>query len=275
MGKASCVRREPRTTQYSLRLVVLGVLVGGCAIPHVPSQVVYEDPTNFVRLELDPLVRPEQPETRHSHPVTISAQVMGEILRGLSVQEHRAAIQKLFAGEAPRQPAFRDEEITILTPQLVEALARASPEERVTFYLSHPQTSIKRLITTGGLYVREDRLHFTLGNHQIVYSIPAYGMVYDRRYPTMPTAPKGFDLHFDPEEVVEKQEVSLWTRLLGREKDEIVINLEKLRIKSPSSSVRLNEMNRPADNSFSSRIGLRPVSKSAVSRLSTPSVSVA
>ena len=267
--------REQRRAHYSLRLFVLGILVGGCALPHVPSRVIYEDPTNFVRLEADPQVRPEQPETRHSHPVAISAQVMDGILRGLSVQAHRAAIQKLFAGEAPRQPAFRDDEITILTPQLVEALARASPEERVTFYLSHPRTSIKREITSGGLYVREDRLHFILGNHQIVYSIPAYGMVYDRRYPTMPTAPKGFDLHFDPEEVVEEQEVTIWTRLMGREKDEIVINLEKLRIKALLSTVRLNEVNRPADNGFPSRIVCYPPNKSAVSRLCTQSVSVA
>jgi hypothetical protein len=98
----------------------------------------------------------------------------------------------------------------------------------VTYYLSRPQTSIKREITTGGVYVKHDQLHFILGNHRIIYGIPAYGMVYDRRYPTRPTAAKGFDLSFDPEAAVVKRSRGLWDRVLGREKDEMVINLQKL-----------------------------------------------
>ena len=89
---------------------------------------------------------------------------------------------------------FRDGEITLLVPQLVEALRLARENERVTYYLSQPQTSVKRIITSGGLYVRGTELHFIPGNWQTLYGIPAHGMIYDRRYPMNPIISKGFDL---------------------------------------------------------------------------------
>src|SRR5439155_13223797 len=130
-------------------------------------------------------------------------------------------------------PAFRDEEVALLAPRLADALSQARPNEIVTYYLSQPQTSIKREITSGGLYVKQNDLHFILGNRRIIYGIPAYGMVYDRRYPTRPTAAKGFDLVFDPSSAVVKQESSILDRWLGLEKDEMVINLQQIAPSQP------------------------------------------
>lgn len=208
-------------------------MLAGCEIPHVPARVVYEDPINFVRLEPDPTVLPELPESRHSHPLSISIEEMARLLRGFTVREHRIALQQMMFGEAPWESVFREEEVALLAPRLAEALTKAQPDERVTYYLSRPETSIKREITSGGLYVRDDRLHFILGNHRIIYGIPAYGMVYDRRYPTMPTAAKWFDLAFKPEEAVVRQETGLLDKMLGRQKDELVVDLRKLHIGRP------------------------------------------
>ena len=221
-GGGDCVARA-----VPLLLFILAV-TAGCAVPHVASRVVYEDPANFIRIEKDPTVFVELPHTLHSHPAFISQDTFKDILKGLAVREHRTAVQVLIAGEAAKEPAFRDAEVELLAPRLSEALALADPSERVTYYLSHPQTSIKREITTGGLYVRDGRLHFILGNHRVIYGIPAYGMVYDRRYPTMPTAAKGFDLFFEPSDAVVPQVDGLWDRMMGRVKDEMVIDLGKL-----------------------------------------------
>lgn len=206
-------------------------------MPHVPSRVIYEDPANFVRVETDPFVLPEWPDSQHSHPVVISAEAMADILNGLTVRDHRIALYVMIAGEAPREPVFRDDEVALLAPRLAEALARAKPDERVAYYLSQPQTSIKREITSGGLYVRGHHLHFILGNHRIIYGIPAYGMVYDRRYPMRPTAAKGFDLYFEPAEAVVPQHSGILDRLFGGGKDEIVIDLRKLRRSTPVARV--------------------------------------
>ncbi|HSL02691.1 MAG TPA: hypothetical protein VK901_04025 [Nitrospiraceae bacterium] len=216
-----------RFTFHVLPGVFLCSLLAACAIPLVPYRAVYEDPVNYVRLEMDDAVLPEWPPSAHAHPKAMRAEDLSRILGSISVKEHRIWLQKKLQGEAPLVPAFRPEELTLLSRQIAEALAAARPDERVTFYLSQPQTSVKRIITTGGLYVHGTELHFILGNWQIVYGIPTYGMIYDRRYPMRPTAAKGFYLYFYPAEATITQQHSLWDTLLANTDDELVIDLTK------------------------------------------------
>ena len=225
-----------RFTLHASRVTFVCALLAGCAIPIVPYRAVYEDPVNYVRLEVDDAVLPEWPPSAHAHPQAMGAGEVARILGGISVKEHRIWLQKWLQGEAPLMPAFRPEELTLLSRQIAEAFAAAKPDERVTFYLSHPQTSVKRVITTGGLYVHGTELHFILGNWQIVYGIPTYGMIYDRRYPMRPTAAKGFDLFFEPEVATITQQHSLWDTLLANTNDELVIDLTKT-IPSPLASL--------------------------------------
>ena len=208
-------------------LTLTSPLLLSCAVPPVPARIVYEDPTDFVRLEPDPDVYPDLPQTLHRHPTELSVDAVISVLEGLYVRETRNRLQRYFIGVAPLEPVFRDDEIAWLAPRIAEALAQAQPEEQVTFYISYPQTSIKREITSGGLYVHDHRLYFRLANHRIIYGIPAYGLVYDRRYPTSPTAAKGFDLFFDPASAVIRQQTSWWDYLTGRAKDELVLDLQK------------------------------------------------
>lgn len=224
-----------------LRLMSAGLLLGlvvmvGCAVPHVPSRIIYEDPVNFVRLEEDAEVLAEWPPTHHAHPFLIEPEKLRGILSGLMVQEHWIALKRWLRGESPLVPAFTDEELTLLSVRLAEALAEAKYNERVTFYLSEPQTFARRIITTGGLYIHGTELHILLGNWRIIYGIPAYGMIYDRRYPMRPTAAKGFDLRFQPPEAVVPIKNSLFDVIMANAKDELVIDLSKLESEEPSIS---------------------------------------
>ena len=162
-----CKRR--RLFSGVVLLLSLGPLAGlflatGCAIPQVPYRTIYEDPVNFVRLEEDDSVLPEWPPGHHAHPKAFTADEMTRLINGMTVKEHRIWLQKWFQGEAPLVPVFKEDEVTLLVPQLVEAFASARYNERVTFYLSQPQTSVKRVITSGGFYMHNDRLHILLGN---------------------------------------------------------------------------------------------------------------
>ena len=208
-------------------LLPFALLLTACAIPMVPYRAVYEDPVNYVRLEVDDAVLPEWPPSAHAHPKAMRAEDVARILGGISVKEDRIWLQRWLQGEPPLIPAFRREELALLSQQISEAFALARPDERVTFYLSQPQTSVKRVITTGGVYVHGTELHFILGNWQILYGIPTYGMIYDRRYPMRPTAAKGFYLFFDPGEATITQRHSLWDTLLANTDDELVIDLTK------------------------------------------------
>ena len=217
-----------RFTFHVSRGALVCAILAGCAAPHVPSRIIYEDPVNFVRLEEDPEVLPEWPPSHHSHPFTIEPEKLRTILSGLKVQEHWIALQRWLRGESPLVPAFTDEELALLSVRISEALAEAKDNERVTFYLSQPQTFARRIITTGGLYVHGSELHILLGNWRIIYGIPAYGMIYDRRYPMRPTAAKGFDLVFQPPEAVIPMKSSLLDEILANAKDELIIDLSKL-----------------------------------------------
>jgi len=222
----SWVQRVLSCSALSTQVSTL-LFLSACAIPMVPYRSVYEDPVNYVRLEADDTVLPEWPPSAHAHPKAMRAEDLSRILGSISVKEHRIWLQEKLQGEAPLVPAFRPEELTLLSQQIAEALAKARPDERVTFYLSQPQTSVKRIITTGGLYVHGTELHFILGNWQVVYGIPAYGMIYDRRYPMRPTAAKGFYLYFYPADATVSQHLSFWDMLLANATDELVIDLTK------------------------------------------------
>ena len=220
----------PRLISYSALSIQHSALLflSACAIPMVPYRAVYEDPVNYVRLEVDDAVLPEWPPSAHAHPKAMRAEDVARILGGISVKEHRIWLQKWWQGEASLEPAFRPEQLALLSAQIAEALAKAQPNERVTYYLRQPQTSVKRVITTGGLYLHGTELHFILGNWQVLYGIPTYGMIYDRRYPMRPTAAKGFDLFFEPGEATIAQRYGLWDTLLANTDDELVIDLSKV-----------------------------------------------
>ena len=225
-----------RFTFHLSRGALLCALLAGCTIPIVPYRAVYEDPVNYVRLERDETVLPEWPPSAHAHPKAMRDEDVARILGGISVKEHRIWLQKWTQGEAPLMPAFRPDELALLSLQIAAAFAQAQPDERVTFYLSQPQTSVKRIFTSGGIYLHGTELHFTLGNWQVLYGIPTYGMIYDRRYPMRPTAAKGFNLFFDPAEATVIQQHSFLDTLLANTKDELVIDLSKV-ISGPIASL--------------------------------------
>lgn len=228
--------------QISAVTLTAAVLLFGCAIPHVPSRTVYEDPVNYVRLEEDAGVLPEWPQGHYSHPAVMGTETLRTILSGLMVQEHRTAPQRWIQGEAPLTPAFTDEELALLAMQVAEGLAQAQYNERVTFYLSRPETSTRRVITSGGLYVRGAELHVILGNWRIVYGIPAYGMIYDRRYPMRPTAAKGFNLLFHPSDAVIPLKSSLLDDLFANSRDELVVDLSKIQVSEPAPVPRFPDV---------------------------------
>lgn len=212
---------------------ILSVCLLGCSAPTIQSYTVYEDPTAFVRLEFAPTVQREKPHTWNTHPAIISLEDMVKILSGLQVREHRSnflePIFNQFLDPPPVVPAFRKKEIILLGPQLVEAFDKAVPEEFVTFYVSTPVNSVTREVTSGGLYVRKNKLHVMLSNHQTVYGIPAFGLVYDRRYPTHSLAPRRFDLTFVNPEIFRIRTLKFSDQFFGTfSDDEIIIDLQKV-----------------------------------------------
>ena len=235
-GPPNCIGydvTDPKQWHPGFLLIVFACACFGCAAPPLYSYLVYENPTAFVRLELSPWADPDLPQTWNAHPATLSQRQIHKALEGLRVREHRVALVRWVWGMAEMEPAFRDEEIELLAPRLLEALELAVPEEIVTFYLSHPVNATKREVTSGGLYVTEGRLHFILSNYRAMYGIPPAGLIYDRRFPLFSLGPLAVDVLYETDEAewIVSKEDSLLGVVLGDERSgEIVLDLSSLSI---------------------------------------------
>jgi hypothetical protein len=221
----------PKRWGYGLLLLLGGGIFPGCASPPFYSYLVYENPTSFVRLEVSSWVDTDLPQTWNAHPVTISRRQMHEALRGLRVRERRPAPIIWLSGMAEMEPLFREEEIDLLLPRLLEGLELAVPQELVTFYVSHPVNATTREVTSGGLYVTEGQLHIIVSNYRFRYVVPPAGLIYDRRYPLFSLSPSAVDILYkaDEEELVFSKEESLFEDILGDERNgEIVLDLSRL-----------------------------------------------
>ena len=213
-------------------VLVLGVLfLGGCAAPKLFSFVVYEDPTSFVRLDFSPTARFDRPETLHSHPAELTEEQLTRIFQGLLVREHRSSVLLWIMDEAEVQPAFTEKEVDFLTKHIGEGLKQAVSEEVVTFYLSSPLNSTTREITSGSIFIQGQEFHLMLSNYRTMYSIPPFGVVYDRRHPAYSLAPRNVDLLFQPSDYTIPNTVSFLEGVLGESHDgEIILDLSRFSV---------------------------------------------
>jgi hypothetical protein len=95
-----------------------------------------------------------------AHPITLSADTMARVLRGVVVKENRGFFQKLVAGNPEAVRVFRDEDVEYLAPLLIEGLARAASDQQVGFRVIHTGESAES--TKGSLYAYGRSLYLTL-----------------------------------------------------------------------------------------------------------------
>jgi hypothetical protein len=65
--------------------------------------------------------------------MTLSAETMARVLRGVIVQDNGAFFQNLVYGKPEAVRAFKDEDVEYLAPLLVEGLTRAASDQQVGF----------------------------------------------------------------------------------------------------------------------------------------------
>lgn len=205
-------RNEPRTVWISARLSAAVLIASlsvmtGCASgkPAPAPKVVYESGLKVVHLEQDP------DSTSNSHPVTLTPNEIGTLLRGVRTWERRNVIHRLFVGQADKTRAFRDDEIAVLAPALSKALAEASPSERVYFHLSSPTEDGFEETTTGWLSVRDQLLYLSISEVHDKHGPGPDISKYDRQMPNVPQVPPEFNVIFEPEEYLARvKSVGRW-----------------------------------------------------------------
>ncbi len=188
-------RAHPRRRLSVLILTWILSMTGCLSGP--PPIAVSEDRTHGVWLQFDP----ESGPTGYHHPATIPPQRLAQVLRGLTVVQRDVVSGFDLLSSGKGAPAFRDEEVTYLAPIVSRALAKASPKDLVTFFLVGGGTEDRTLVTSGGLFVRGERIHVLLANARS----SAYGIQYENTYrldprdtPLLPIAPRKFTAGFSP-----------------------------------------------------------------------------
>jgi hypothetical protein len=222
-------------------LMVVALLLGFTACQNRPflTGSIYEDQSLFVRLAVDQTVG-----GGHSHPASMTAEKMATVLSGLMVEEPGSLMPSVpFPGkdkEPPRHPAFRMEEIALLAPLLAKGLNTARPEEVVTFYWITQQPAPIEHVTSGGVFIDGDHLHFLLSNYRSPTRYPpdAETMRYvdGRSTPLQSIAPQETILGFHQTSALIPPEQGFLKNPFRAKRREIVVLLSKLAEESTSTT---------------------------------------
>ena len=213
----------------------------GCAATAPVSRSIFEDQHQFVRLE----VTARANQLNHSHPASLSEHDLAHILGSFTVNPRQASShEKNFAYmAAPRlpesSPAFSPAITAFLAKHLSQALQRATPLEEALFFIEDPQPQDTALITSGGCYIQEGRLHFQLAN----YRHPTIGkteIINARANPLHVLSGPGYDLIPGPNGTI--QPTPIWESLLKALPQHAIIDYGGIHQQS--------EKNKPIDDSL-------------------------
>lgn len=167
----------------------------GCADSIFRTQPLNDEPSLFVGLASF-----EDPEKltsiHHNHPMEWSDGDLRMILAGVYVQKRGGIMDP----SKPPEAVFSSDDIILLTPALREAFKVARPSDWIVFALwgSSPKTEALE-VTSGGMFLQDQRLHMILANHREQVSSEREGIKGIRSNPlrSMRDLTKG-KLIFDP-----------------------------------------------------------------------------
>lgn len=190
--------RVCRNISVAMLILAWAWIFSGCAgTPIPPPRIIYQSGLTTVQVEHDPAAA-----ASHSQPLQLTPSEIGTLLRGVRVWERRNVIHRLFAGEADKLRAFRDDEIARLAPAISKAFAEATPGERIRFHQSQATDEGLEETTTGWMSVRNSVFYLSLRDvHHIHSPVPEISK-YDRQMPDVPETATPFDIMFEPEEFV-------------------------------------------------------------------------
>ena len=163
--------------------------------------MIHEDKRDTIWLKFDP-----ESGTGHSHPYQIAPEQMTRVLSGIYVQKRDVvgSLGFLFS-DREGAPAFSPTQITLIAPLLSAALRKASPKDMATFYLLTGDKDLGKLVTSGGLFVREGRMYVILANAHTTPSSVQYENTYEldtHDEPLLPIAKKKFIVGFNPKQAL-------------------------------------------------------------------------
>ncbi len=180
-------------------IVLFPLCIAGCA-SGPPPIVIHDEPSRGVWIQFDPHASGEG----HSHPATISPAQMATVLRGVRARGRDIVGGFGLLADKESVSAFLPVDIPVLASLLSLGLSKASPKDIVTFYLVRNDLARGKLITSGGVCVRDRYLIFILANaHTSPFSVQYENTstIDTRDQPLLPIARFKFTAEFSPPDV--------------------------------------------------------------------------
>ncbi len=185
----------------SLVILTAGLFFSGCETGST-SFPILDQPAIRVAVTS----RPHGGSEKSGH-VELSPVQMARVLKGLRIIERNKIIGFGILTHKEGAPAFLVEEIYRLAPALSRGLRLSSARDVVTFYSVVAGPKGEPLITSGGLFVNNGRLHVLLANcrsrpNETSNSFDTVTELDHRHAPLLPMGRHQFHLQFDPESVL-------------------------------------------------------------------------
>lgn len=193
----------------------LGVLLATCLFGCATGAPIYKDESLIIRLENNPKGTIQTDPDRK----VLSTDKISAVLRGLAVRRKEGLLQYVIGGRQI-ESVFPEEQISLVSRELVNGLKQAMPDQRVAFQLWRTGPKGLRDETTGAMYLRGRFLSVGLDK----FRVPAR-MSYEG---AEGGSGKDFELLFDPAGALEETEKGFATRWLGGYRPELVIDLQRV-----------------------------------------------
>ncbi len=169
------------TAMSSVALWLFAVLsMSSCATSPETDVLIEETAHGTVYLERLP-----DRSIQAAHPITLPAETLARVLRGVMVRDEGITLSSLLGDQPRTTRVFSEEEIAFLVPLLATALSQAAPDQQVGFRVvaygapsystragaglgssEPPLTLAPREVTAGTLFVHGLSLHLTLTQYR-------------------------------------------------------------------------------------------------------------
>jgi hypothetical protein len=126
---------------------------------------------------------------------------MAAALRGLQLRGRDVIGAMGIFADHQGAPAFSERDAATLAPYLAAGLAKASSRDLVTFHFVQRDSTRAPLVTSGGIFVRNQHLYIVLANAKSSLSSVQYETIYEpdsRINPLLPIARFKFAVDFVP-----------------------------------------------------------------------------
>jgi len=204
------------------------VMLGGCTVSP-PAIPIHDEPSLLVDIAYDP-----HAGSGHSHPAQLSPEQLQSVLRGLQLLGRDVTGSFGLFDREQATPAIFERDAARLAPLLATGLGKASARDLVRFYFVQRDAQKAPLITSGGMFLRNQHLYVILANARTSPSTVQYENTHEpnpRVDPLLPITRFKFKAEFLPAEwklpTHEVKEADGWEGYLDESKV-VVVDLKQL-----------------------------------------------